>query len=104
MHDSCFRYSAPKTQRFMKTYLPVCMISYINSMSYILPVEDYSQRITICTGTLTALVLYGRKKPQKNFDVVLFISRALISSMPPDLRRVPCSTCMHAWYSACMHA
>ena len=37
----------------MKTYLPVCLITYINSMSYILPVEDYSQRITICTGTRT---------------------------------------------------
>eukprot|EP00040_Diaphanoeca_grandis_P015471 m.78985 g.78985 ORF g.78985 m.78985 type:complete len:630 (+) comp25168_c0_seq2:107-1996(+) len=51
-------YSAPERQRFMKAYLPVCFISYINAMSYILAVEDYSQRITICTGTLSALVLF----------------------------------------------
>lgn len=34
------------------------MINFILSMSYVLPVKDYSQRITICVGTLTALVLF----------------------------------------------
>eukprot|EP00041_Stephanoeca_diplocostata_P005556 m.63928 g.63928 ORF g.63928 m.63928 type:complete len:641 (+) comp15861_c0_seq8:133-2055(+) len=57
-YNAYLTYTAPNTQRFMKTYLPVCIINFIAAMSYVLPVEDYSQRITICVGTLTALVLF----------------------------------------------
>ena len=35
---------APAGQRFIKTYLPVVMISFINSMSYLMHYEEYSQR------------------------------------------------------------
>eukprot|EP00038_Savillea_parva_P021834 m.36149 g.36149 ORF g.36149 m.36149 type:complete len:557 (+) comp5369_c0_seq1:332-2002(+) len=52
------QYNSPAIQRFTKTYLPVCMINFILAMSYVLDVADYSQRITICVGTLTALVLF----------------------------------------------
>eukprot|EP00039_Didymoeca_costata_P020867 m.342683 g.342683 ORF g.342683 m.342683 type:complete len:613 (+) comp21714_c0_seq1:376-2214(+) len=51
-------FKAPSAQRFIKAYLPAVMISFINSMSYLMPYKDYSQRITICVGTLTALVLF----------------------------------------------
>eukprot|EP00729_Bicosta_minor_P002130 gene2130-27931_t len=51
-------FKAPETQRFIKSYLPAVMISFINSMSYVMDFKDYSQRITICVGTLTALVLF----------------------------------------------
>mmetsp|Transcript_9673 Transcript_9673/g.29263 ORF Transcript_9673/g.29263 Transcript_9673/m.29263 type:complete len:467 (-) Transcript_9673:199-1599(-) len=51
-------YSSPWLQRFVKTYLPIIMVNFILAMSYLLPAKDYSQRIAICIGTLTALVLF----------------------------------------------
>ena len=33
------------------------MISFINAMTYVMHYKDYSQRVTISTGTLSALVL-----------------------------------------------
>ena len=50
------RYTAPRTQRFIKHFLPVVFITLINMVTYLLNYDEYMARITICIGTLTALV------------------------------------------------
>lgn len=51
-------YTNPWVQQFTKAYLPVCFANFILAMSYLLPAKDYNQRISICIGTLTVLVLF----------------------------------------------
>ena len=47
-----------KVQRFIKHFLPVVFITLINMVTYLLNYDEYMARITICIGTLTALVMF----------------------------------------------
>lgn len=50
-------YRAPEAQRFIKAYLPAVIICFINAMAYLLPLTDYTTRISIGVGLFSATAL-----------------------------------------------
>lgn len=57
-YTAVIEYSAPVTQRFLKHYLPVLFISMITCVAHLVHYKETNQRLSICIGTLTALVLF----------------------------------------------